>query len=134
MKNFALALQSALRAPHIRQTIFGEEQIRTAESYHLLGWTQYELSCLNSAMQSVWRALYIRRRLLGGEHPDIADSQRLFRLTGCMLREFTSVPIYPEYAFAEENSKTAELKPPLQSVEHALIRWPIESIDSFFYY
>ena len=86
MKNFALALQSALRAPHIRQTIFGEEHIRTADSYHLLGWTQYELSCLNSAMQSVWRALYIRRRLLGGEHPDIADSQRLFRLTGCTTR------------------------------------------------
>lgn len=104
MKNFALALQSALRAPHIRQTIFGEEHIRTADSYHLLGWTQYELSCLNSAMQSVWCALYIRRRLLGGEHPDITDSQRLFRLTGCMLREFTSAPIHPgEYAFAGEN-------------------------------
>ena len=104
MKNFALALQSALRASHIRQTIFGEEHIRTADSYHLLGWTQYELSCLNSAMQSVWRALYIRRRLLGGEHPDIADSQRLFRLTGCMLRKFTSAPIHSgEYAFAEEN-------------------------------
>ena len=28
-------------------------------------------------------ALYIRRRLLGEEHPDTADSQRLFRLTGC---------------------------------------------------
>ena len=58
-KNYLGALQSEQHALDITLELFGEEHASTADSYHSLGVTQYQLGDLTLALQSDQRALDI---------------------------------------------------------------------------
>ncbi|XP_068730030.1 protein clueless-like isoform X2 [Montipora capricornis] len=66
---------------HTTRKLYGEDNGRTADSYHRLGITQRELRDLPSAIDSHQRALKITKKLFGEEHPRTADNYHQLGIT-----------------------------------------------------
>ena len=70
--------------------MFGEENFKTAESYHSVGVAQHSLGYLTTALESHKRALEIRVKLLGEKHSETADSYHEVGGTQYSLGNYTA--------------------------------------------
>ena len=68
----------------------GEDNEKTADSYHELGLTQCMLSDYTSATESHKRALNIKQMVLRDDNEKTADSFHELGLTQYMLKDYTS--------------------------------------------
>lgn len=59
---------------NIRINLLWEDHFSTADSYYSLGYTQYKMNGLTSALPSHMRALDIRRKLSGENYEGTSDS------------------------------------------------------------
>ena len=126
-ENYQEALQSYQRALDMTLEVFGEEHASTADSYHSLGVTQYQLCDLTSALQSDQRALNIRLKLFGEEHASTADSYHSLGVTQHQLGDLTSALQSTQRAlnirlklFGEEHASTADSYHSLGVTQHQL--------------
>lgn len=62
------------KALSIRQKLFGEQHLATAESLHLLGNLLRDTDQFAAARAAYAKALAVRQRLLGEEHLDVAET------------------------------------------------------------
>ena len=113
-KNYQEALHVYHRALDITLKHFGEEHTRTADSYHQIGMTQYQLGDYTASLQSHQNALDVRKKLFGEEHAGTAGSYHEIGVTQYQLGEYTSALQSHQYAldvrrklFGEEHAKTA---------------------------
>ena len=125
--NYTEALKAELRALHIKQKLFGEEDSSTADSYDSIGVTQHALGDFASALQSKQRAFDIRRNLIGEENSSTADSYYSLGVTQHALGDFASALQSTQRAldircnlFGEEHSSTADSYHLLGITQHAL--------------
>ena len=69
--------------------MFGEEHAKTANSYHSLGMTQYQLGDYTSALQSHQHAVDVKRKLFGEEHAKTALSYYDIGVTQYQLGDYS---------------------------------------------
>ena len=99
----------------IKEKVFGEEHINTANSYDDLGGVYRKMGEYPNALDYYTRALIIREKVLGKEHIDIAESYENFGDIHDNMGDYPSALKYHEKAFSlrekllgEEHIVTAE--------------------------
>jgi ppGpp synthetase/RelA/SpoT-type nucleotidyltranferase len=75
--------------------LFGENVTDTAQSYDIIGDTQYEMEDYTSAVESYQHALQIRLKLYGEDHSDTVKSYENIELVQDRMKNVVSI-IIPE--------------------------------------
>ena len=95
--------------------LFGNEHVRTADSYRTLGVAQANMHDYTSALRSLQRALAIRIELVGGEHESTADSYRDLGVLQHKMKDYKAALQSKHRAleiriklFGEEHESTAD--------------------------
>ena len=93
----------------------GEDHEKIADSYHVLGKTQYTLRDYTSAAESHKQAFKIRRMILGEDHRKTADSYHELGKTQYVLTDYNSATVSHKRALnirrkilGEDHRKTAD--------------------------
>ena len=88
LRDYTSATDLLKRALKIREKVLVEDHEKTADSYDVLGKTQYTLRDYISATESLKRALNIRQKVLGEDHERTADSYLYLGATQYMLGDY----------------------------------------------